>query len=211
MLGIIGLKLGMISKLVDSQVVGCTVMEVGPCVITQIRTDKNDGYSALQIGFGKKKEKNCNKVLINHFSKSSGFVPKKTCEIRCSQDYLNNLGSDVLGKTFKVDDVFSIDEFLDVRAKSKGKGFQGVVKRHGFKGVGSRTHGQHNRERAPGSVGASSFPSRVFKGMRMAGRMGGKNVFVGNLRIVDIISDKNIIVVKGAVPGPKGSYSVLYK
>lgn len=186
--------------------VPCTVIELGPNVVTQVKAeDGADGYDAVQLSFGDKKEKRTTKALQGHFQ-AAGTTPKrKVVEFR---DY----GLDVaLGDEVRVGDVFQEGETVHVAGISKGKGFQGVVKRHGFKGVGMRTHGQHNRERAPGSIGASSFPSRVLKGMRMHGRTGNERVKIKNLRVVRVLADQNVILVKGAVPGPKGSYVEVYK
>jgi len=179
----------------------CTVIEAGPCVVTQVRTMEVDGYEAIQMAFDDKKEKHTSKALKGHFAKA-GVTPKKVVAefTRFEADHQKTFG-DIL----KVD-IFVEGEYIDVVGETKGKGFQGVVRRHGFAGVGGATHGQHNRLRAPGSVGASSYPSRVFKGMRMAGRMGGNRVKIINLQILKIVPEKNLILVKGAVPGSKGSY-----
>ena len=182
----------------------CTVIEVGPCVVTQVRTKEVDGYEALQLGFDDKAEKNAIKAELGHFKKAGTTAKKKVVEI---QDFENAYN---LGDVITVD-LFNEGDFVDVQGVSKGKGFQGVVKRHGFGGVGQVTHGQHNRLRAPGSIGASSYPSRVFKGMRMAGRMGGENVTIQNLRVLKVVADKNLLVVKGAVPGHKNSYVIVQK
>lgn len=176
----------------------CTVIEAGPCVVTQVRTNEVDGYEALQLGFDDKNEKHTTKAAAGHFKKAGTVAKKKVIELQFENEYK-------LGDVLTVD-VFTEGEFVDVQGVSKGKGFQGVVKRHGFGGVGQSTHGQHNRLRAPGSVGASSYPSRVFKGMRMAGRMGGDNVKLVNLQIVKVIPEQNLVLLKGAIPGPKGSY-----
>ena len=182
----------------------CTVIEAGPCVVTQVRTNEVDGYEALQLGFDDKTEKHATKAELGHFKKAGTVAKKKVVEF---QEFENEYK---LGDVITVD-VFAEGEFVDVVGVSKGKGFQGVVKRHGFGGVGQATHGQHNRLRAPGSVGASSYPSRVFKGMRMAGRTGGENVTVQNLRVLKVVADKNLLVVKGAVPGHKNSYVIIQK
>ena len=182
----------------------CTVIEAGPCVVTQVRTEEVDGYKALQLGFDDKVEARTTKALQGHFKKAGTTGKKKLVEFKWIEKE-HNLGDIILV------DVFEEGEFLDVIGTSKGKGFQGVVKRHGFAGVGQATHGQHNRLRAPGSVGASSYPSRVFKGMRMAGRMGGDRVTVQNLRVLKVVPEKNLIVVKGCVPGHKNSYVILQK
>jgi large subunit ribosomal protein L3 len=200
MQGLIGKKVGMTS-VYDEQGrnVACTVLEVGPCVVTQIRTVEVDGYKAVQMGFGERKEKSTTSALAGHFKKAGTTPKQKVVEFR---DF--SLPVQV-GDVVKAD-IFSEGEFVDVVGKSKGKGFQGVVKRHGFAGVGQSTHGQHNRLRAPGSVGASSYPSRVFKGMRMAGQTGNARVKALNLQIVKVLADKNAILVKGAVPGHKNSF-----
>lgn len=210
MVGIIGKKIGM-TRIYnsDSKVVPCTVIETSPCVVTQLRSIKKDGYLAVQLGYDDKKEKNTSQSLMGHFKKVSSVPKKKLVEFKYPKDSLELLPA--IGSIVKVEDVFKEGDYLDVRGVSKGKGFQGVVKRHGFSGVGSRTHGQHNRERAPGSVGASSFPSRVFKGMRMAGRMGGDKVFVANLKVLQILAQKNMMIVSGCVPGAKGAYVILEK
>jgi large subunit ribosomal protein L3 len=180
------------------------VIEAGPCVVTQVKTKETDGYEAIQLAFDDKKEKSTSKAMKGHFAKA-GTEPKKiVAEFTRFEEGNRKSVGDVLGV-----DVFIEGEFIDVVGKSKGKGFQGVVKRHGFAGVGQATHGQHNRLRAPGSIGASSWPSRVFKGMRMGGRMGGDRVKLINLQVMKLIPEKNIVVVKGAVPGPNGSYVIL--
>ena len=182
----------------------CTVIECGPCVVTQVRTTQVDGYEALQLGFDDKKEKNVTKALSGHFKKA-GTTPKaKVVEFK------NYEGEYKLGDVIAAD-LFAEGEFVDVSGTSKGKGFQGVVKRHGFGGVGQATHGQHNRARKPGSIGACSYPAKVFKGMRMAGRMGGETVKVKNLRVLKVEADKNLLVVKGCVPGAKNSYLIIEK
>jgi large subunit ribosomal protein L3 len=207
MAGIIGKKVGMTSVFSeDRKNIACTLVEVEPNVVTQIKTEETDGYNAIQLGAGGKKEKNTSAPLTGHFQKA-GTAPKaRLVEFDFS-------GSDVefnLGDLVHID-IFEEGDFVDIVGTSKGKGFQGVVKRHGFRGVGGRTHGQHNRERAPGSLGPGSTPSRVFKGMRMAGRMGGERVTVQNLRILKVIPEKNLLVVSGAVPGPKGSFVYVVK
>lgn len=206
MSGLIGRKLGMTSVFDDGgNNIVCTVIEAGPNVVTQVKRYEKDGYDAVQLGFGDKKEKRTTSALRGHF-KAAGTAPKRTVgEFR---DYGIELA---LGDEVGVADVFEADEIVDVVGTSKGKGFQGVVRRHGFRGVGMRTHGQHNRERAPGSIGQSSDPSRVFKGMRMAGRHGGKRVKVKNLRVVRVLSDHNLLLVEGAVPGPKNGFVQILK
>lgn len=202
MSGILGKKIGMTS-IYDStgKNIPCTIIEAGPCVVTQVKTREKDGYEAIQIAFDDKKEKHTSKALKGHFAKA-GVTPKKIVSefTRFEAGHVKKFG-DILTA-----DIFVEGEYIDVVGTSKGKGFQGVVKRHKFRGVGDATHGQHNRLRAPGSIGASSWPSRVFKGMRMAGQMGNSRVKVINLQIVKIYPDKNLVVIKGAVPGPNGSY-----
>ena len=204
--GLIGKKVGMISVFgADGKNVPCTVVEAGPCVVTQVRTVETDGYSAIQLAYDEKKEKQTSKALKGHFEKA-GTTPKKKV-IEFEADFAGDLK---LGDVLTVADVFTEDvKFVDVVGTSKGKGFQGVVKRHGFAGVGGQTHGQHNRLRHPGSMGASSWPSRVFPGMRMAGHMGNERVKVFNLAVLKVIPENNLIVVKGSVPGAKGSYLIV--
>ena len=205
MSGLIGKKIGMTSIFDENgKNIPCTVIEAGPCVVTQVRTIEVDGYEALQLGFDDKTEKHATKADLGHFKKAGTSAKKKVVEFQSFEGKFN------LGDSITVD-VFAEGEFVDVQGVSKGKGFQGVVKRHGFGGVGQATHGQHNRLRAPGSVGASSYPSRVFKGMRMAGRMGGDNVKVQNLRVLKVVAEKNLLVVKGAIPGCKNSYVIIQK
>jgi large subunit ribosomal protein L3 len=200
MSGLIGKKIGMTSIFdASGKLVPCTVIEAGPCVVTQVRTKDVDGYEAIQLSFDEKKEKNTSKAMAGHFKKA-GTTPKRVVAEFSRFEEKKNFG-DTLGV-----DIFAEGEYVDVVGTSKGKGFQGVVKRHGFAGVNDATHGQHNRLRAPGSIGASSYPSRVFKGMRMAGRTGGVQSKVINLEILKVVPEKNIIVVKGSVPGAKGSY-----
>jgi len=203
--GLIGKKIGMTSIFdEDGKNVPCTVIQAGPCVITQVKTVANDGYAAVQLAFDDKKEKRTSKALIGHFKKAGTEPKKKVVELK---GFVND---------WKTGDVITVDYFkddiwLDIVGLSKGKGFQGVVKRHGFSGVNDATHGQHNRGRAPGSLGASSYPSRVFKGMRMAGRTGGNRVKVLNLKIMKIMSENNLLLVKGSVPGSIGSYLIIEK
>ena len=205
MSGLIGRKIGMTSLFDENgKNIPCTVIVAGPCVVTQVRTIEVDGYEALQLGFDDKTDKHSIKAEEGHFKKAGTDVKKKVVEFKYFEEK-HNLG-DVLNV-----DLFTEGEFVDVQGVSKGKGFQGVVKRHGFGGGGQATHGQHNRLRAPGSVGASSYPSRVFKGMRMAGRMGGDNVTVQNLRVLKVVAEKNLLVIKGCVPGHKNSYVIIQK
>jgi len=200
MSGIIGKKVGMTSVFDENgKNIPCTVIEAGPCVVTQVRTLQKDGYEAIQLGYDDKKEKNTSKALRGHFEKANTTPKRVLIEFSRFEDK-KKFGEEVTVEVFKE------GEYIDVAGISKGKGFQGVVKRHGFAGVNDATHGQHNRLRAPGSIGASSYPSRVFKGMRMAGQMGNKRVKVINLQVVKIVPEQNLLVVKGSVPGSKGSY-----
>ena len=197
--GLIGKKIGMTSVFsVEGKNIPCTVIEAGPCAVSQVRTLEKDGYEALQLGFLDKKEKHATKPEIGHFKKA-GTAPKKKVAEFSSFD-----GTAKLGDILTVE-LFEASDFVDITGFSKGKGFQGVVRRHGFGGVGESTHGQHNRLRAPGSIGASSYPSRVFKGMRMAGQMGNKRRLAPNLQILKVMADKNILIVKGSIPGANGS------
>lgn len=185
--------------------VACTVIEAGPCVVTQVKSDDSDRYSALQLAYGERKEKRTSQPLMGHF-KAAGTTPHaEVAEFRDMSIEKN------LGDTVTVDEVFVEGDLCAAVGTSKGKGFQGVVKRHNFRGVNDATHGQHNRQRAPGSIGAASYPARVFKGMRMAGRDGGGRVTVKNLRVLKVFPDRNLILVKGAVPGPKGGTVILHK
>lgn len=205
MSGIIGKKIGMTSMYdANGKNVACTVIEAGPCVVTQVKTIDNDGYEAIQLAYEDKKEKHSNKAEIGHFKKA-GVTPKRVVAefTRFEAGHQKSFG-DILGV-----DIFEEGEFIDVTGTTKGKGFQGVIRRHGFSGVGGATHGQHNRLRAPGSVGASSYPSKVFKGMRMAGHMGTQKVKMINLQILKIVPEKNLLVIKGSIPGANGSYVIV--
>jgi large subunit ribosomal protein L3 len=185
------------------------VIEAGPCVITQVKNEETDGYKAVQLAYGEAKEKNVPKALLGHFKKANTTPKKEVVEFR---DFTLEFDGEIdLGQEVKVGDVFEEGDFVDAVGTSKGKGFQGVVKRHGFGGVGQATHGQHNRERAPGSIGGASYPARVFKGMRMAGRTGNDRVKMLNLRVMKIIPEKNLILVSGSVPGAKNSIVILEK
>ncbi len=210
MSGIIGKKIGMTSIYsADGRSVACTVIEAGPCVITQVKDEDTDGYTAVQLGYGERKEKNTPNALKGHFKKANTTPKKEVVEFRNFREEFE--GQVALGNEIKVGDVFNEGDFVDAIGTSKGKGFQGVVKRHNFGGVGQATHGQHNRMRAPGSIGGASYPARVFKGMRMAGRMGGDRVKVLNLQVMKVVPEKNLIVVSGSVPGAKNSIVVLEK
>ena len=203
--GLIGKKIGMTSVFsADGKNMPCTVIEAGPCVVTQVKTAETDGYNALQIAYDEKKEKNTSKAMLGHFKKSNTSPKKRIFEFSNYKDDWK------LGDSITVE-IFKDDVYVDVVGISKGKGFQGVVKRYNFKGVNDATHGQHNRLRAPGSLGASSYPSRVFKGMRMAGQTGNVRVKITNLEVIKIDVEKNLIIVKGSVPGSKGSYLIVEK
>ncbi|RZP01837.1 MAG: 50S ribosomal protein L3 [Flavobacteriales bacterium] len=203
MSGLIGKKIGMTSIFDENgKNIPCTVIEAGPCVVTQVRTKEADGYEALQLGFDDKKT--ATKAAQGHAKKAGSAVKRKVVEFQGFEEDYN------LGDTITVEH-FIEGEFVDVAGTSKGKGFQGVVKRHGFAGVGQATHGQHNRLRAPGSIGAASYPARVFKGMRMAGQMGNEKVKVQNLRVLKVVSEKNLLVVKGCIPGAKNAYVTIEK
>jgi large subunit ribosomal protein L3 len=210
MSGIIGKKVGMTSIFsADGRNVACTLIEAGPCVVTQVKNLETDGYNAVQLAYGERKEKNTPKPLIGHFKKAGTTPKQKVVEFR---DFRVEFEGQVdLGKTLEAGQIFIEGDFVDAIGTSKGKGFQGVVKRHGFAGVGGQTHGQHNRQRHPGSIGACSWPSRVFKGMRMAGRTGGDRVKVINLKVLKIYPEKNLLLVSGSVPGPKNSFVILEK
>ncbi len=203
--GLIGKKIGMTSVFgADGKNLPCTVIEAGPCVVTQIRTVEKDGYAAVQLAYDEISEKHASKALKGHFEKAGTTPKRKLVEFKA--DFAQDLK---LGDTLTVADIFSEVSFVDVVGTSKGKGFQGVVKRHGFAGVGGQTHGQHNRLRHPGSLGACSWPSRVFRGTRMAGHMGNQRVKVFNLEVIKVMPENNLIVVKGSVPGAKGSYVIV--
>ncbi|MEK6615605.1 MAG: 50S ribosomal protein L3 [Bacteroidota bacterium] len=205
MSGILGKKIGMTNMFdASGRYVACTVIEAGPCVVTQVKTMEKDGYNSVQLGFGERKEKHTNLPQAGHFKKA-GTTPKKT--VREFRDFE---GEKKAGDVITLD-IFTEGEYVDVIGTSKGKGFQGVVKRHHFSGVGGSTHGQHDRQRAGGSVGASSFPSRVFKGTRMPGRMGGDRVKAINLEVLKLLKDKNLLIVKGSVPGSAGSFVIIHK
>ncbi|MCH2235478.1 MAG: 50S ribosomal protein L3 [Crocinitomicaceae bacterium] len=202
--GLIGKKIGMTSIYsVEGKATPCTIIEAGPCVVTQVKSEEKDGYNAVQLAYGEKSDKNTPKALQGHFKKAKTTPKQKVAEFDGFDDA--NLG-DVFSA-----DLFAEGEFVDVQGTSKGKGFQGVVKRHGFGGVGQSTHGQHNRLRAPGSIGAASYPARVFKGMRMAGQTGNAKVTQPNLQVVKVLADKNLILVKGSIPGAKGSFVKILK
>lgn len=206
MSGLIGKKIGMTSLYdADGQALACTVIQAGPCVVTQLRTPEKDGYKAVQLAYGEKKDKNTTKPMLGHFKAAGTSAKRKVVEFKYFAREFE------LGKTLTIEDVFAEGDFVDVVGKVKGRGFQGVVKRHGFAGVGGQTHGQHNRARHPGSIGACSFPSRVFKGMRMGGRMGGNRVTIQNLRVLKIIPEQNLLVISGSVPGAKESFVIIEK
>ncbi|HKK78104.1 MAG TPA: 50S ribosomal protein L3 [Phaeodactylibacter sp.] len=205
--GIVGKKIGMTSIFDDQgRNVACTVIEAGPCVVTQVKTEDADGYNALQVGYGDAKVKNTSKALQGHYEKAKTGPKKKVVEFR---DF--DIVEKAIGDVIKVDEIFDEGDLVSAVGTSKGKGFQGVVKRHGFSGVNDATHGQHNRQRAPGSIGAASFPSKVIKGMRMGGRTGGKRVKIQNLRVLKVFPEKNLILIKGAIPGHKGSHVIIEK
>ncbi len=189
----------------DGKNVPCTVIEVGPCVVTQIKTSETDGYDAVQIGFQQKKDKHTTKPMAGHFQKAGVAPQRHLAEFKGFEGELK------LGDTLTVDSLFNEADFVDIQGTSKGKGFQGVVKRHGFGGVGQATHGQHNRQRKPGSIGACSYPAKVFKGMRMAGQMGNERVTVQNLQVLKVIPEHNLLLIKGSIPGCKGSIVIIEK
>jgi large subunit ribosomal protein L3 len=204
--GLIGKKVGMTSIYsAAGKNIPCTILEVGPCVVTQVRTLEKDGYKAIQLGFGDRTEKRTSKAMQGHFKRAGVGIKRKIAEFRGFANELN------AGDELKVEDIFNEGEFVSVSGLTKGKGFQGVVKRHGFAGVGQATHGQHNRLRAPGSIGAASTPARVFKGMRMAGQMGNTRVTIENLEVVKVLAEDGVLVVKGAVPGHRGSTVIVRK
>jgi large subunit ribosomal protein L3 len=206
MLGLIGKKIGMTRIFeTEGKVVPCTLLELGPCVVSQIKTLETDGYEAIQLGYDNAKEKNVTASMMGHFKKAKSEPKRKLVEFKSFEKSVN------LGDSLSAADLFEEGDFVDAIGTSKGKGFQGVVKRHGFAGVGGQTHGQHNRGRHPGSIGQCSYPSRVFKGVRMAGRMGGNRVTVQNLRVLKIMADKNLVLVSGSVPGAINSYVILEK
>lgn len=206
MSGIIGKKIGMTSVFgEDGRSIPCTVIQAGPCVVTQVKNVETDGYNAIQLGYGEKKEKRTTSALKGHFSKAATTPKQKLVEFR------EFAGEVSLGQSIIASEVFVEGDFVDAIGQSKGKGFQGVVKRHGFGGVGGQTHGQHNRARHPGSIGACSFPSRVFKGMRMGGRMGNDRVKIVNLRVVKLMPENNIMLISGSVPGAINSFVILEK
>ena len=203
--GLIGKKIGMTSIFSEEgKNIPCTILEVGPCMVTQIKTEEIDGYNAVQLGFDDKKESRVGKAALGHFKNAKSSPLKKLVEFGSDFDEA------LLGVTYNAD-LFQEGDFVSISGTSKGKGFQGVVKRHNFRGVGDATHGQHNRLRAPGSIGAASYPARVFKGMRMAGQTGNARVKVDNLQVVKGLVEKNMVVVKGAVPGAKNSYITIEK
>ena len=205
MSGIIGKKVGMTSVYnAEGKNIPCTVIQAGPCVVTQVKTVEIDGYASVQLAYDEKKDKNTSKPMKGHFAKANTTAKKKLVEFKKFND-AKTIGEVITAELFVEGDL------IDVVGTSKGKGFQGVVKRHGFAGVGGQTHGQHNRLRAPGSLGASSWPSRVFKGMRMAGRMGGDRVKVQNLQILKVYPEQNLLVVSGSIPGAKGSYLIIHQ
>lgn len=208
--GIIGKKIGMTSVFgPEGENIACTVIEAGPCVVTQVKSEETDGYRAVQLAFGEKKEKNATKAAIGHFKKANTTPKRDVAEFRDFKTEYDGLAE--LGKEIRIQDIFVEGDFIDAIGTSKGHGFQGVVKRHNFAGVGGQTHGQHNRLRAPGSMGNASFASRVPKGKRLAGRMGNDQVKLSNLKVVKILADQNLIVISGSLPGAKNSTVILQK
>ncbi|MDE7449318.1 MAG: 50S ribosomal protein L3 [Paramuribaculum sp.] len=204
--GLLGKKIGMTSVFsADGKNVPCTVIEVGPCVVTQVKTAATDGYDAVQLGFEEKKDKHTTAPMAGHFKKAGTTPQRYLAEFKGFEEEYK------LGDVVTVDKLFSDADFVDIQGTSKGKGFQGVVKRHGFGGVGQSTHGQHNRLRAPGSVGACSYPAKVFKGMRMAGQMGNEKVTVQNLQVIKVLPEHNLLMIKGSIPGSKGSIVIIEK
>jgi large subunit ribosomal protein L3 len=207
--GIIGRKIGMTSVYgADGESIACTVIEAGPCVVTQVKNEEIDGYKAVQLAFGEKKEKNTTKAELGHFKKANTTPKRDVVEFRLEAGF-ESIAE--LGKEVRITDIFTEGDFIDAVGTSKGRGFQGVVKRHGFAGVGGQTHGQHNRLRAPGSMGNASFASRVIKGKRLGGRMGNDRVTITNLKVVKIVADQNLIVISGSIPGAKNSTVILQK
>ncbi len=205
--GLIGKKIGMTSIFDKAgRNIACTVVEVGPCVVTQIKDEDSDGYNAVQLGYGEAKEKNTTAPLRGHFKKADAKPLRRLVEFR---DF--DIVEKSLGESISVDEIFEEGDLVNAIGTSKGKGFQGVVKRYNFRGVGDATHGQHNRMRAPGSIGAASYPARVFKGMRMAGRTGGDRVKTRNLKVIKVFPEKNLLLINGAVPGPKGGFVIIEK
>jgi len=206
MLGLIGKKIGM-TRIFEAEgnAIACTLVQLGPCVVSHVKTVESDGYEAVQLGYGEAKEKNTSSAMLGHFKKANTTPKRKLVEFKSFSKEVS------LGDTLTAADIFVEGDFIDVVGTSKGKGFQGVVKRHGFAGVGGQTHGQHNRGRHPGSIGSCSFPSRVFKGIRMAGRMGGDRVTIQNLKVLRVVAEKNIVIVSGSLPGAKDGYLILEK
>ena len=205
--GLIGKKVGMTSVFTEAgKNVACTIVQVGPCVVTQVKTEDSDGYSAVQLGYGDRKEKNVSQAMLGHFSNAKTGAKSKVVEFR---DF--DIVEKALGEVITADEVFTEGDIISVIGTSKGKGFQGVVKRHKFRGVNDATHGQHNRQRAPGSIGAASYPAKVMKGMRMGGQMGNSRVKMRNLQILKVLPEENLVVIKGAIPGHKGAVVILEK